>query len=406
MLSATPFIFFLLLLLVALLCEPWAKKIHLPFSIVLVAIGFLGSEITTNLLALDTGIRWDNFKFIIFYIILPILIFQAAIEINIKLLWHNIVPIILMTLPLMMVSVFVIAWVLYFGIDHPIGFPWIAALIAGALLSATDPASVISLLKQENTPEKLQILLEGESLFNYATAIMFFHLFIAIATQNQQSTDFLMLSLRFIEVFCGGIIIGIFIGLISSFIINLLDEAQGFVLISIITAYTVFFVAEDIFHFSGVIAVLICGITVAWRCKSQLYHDSYVRQSWQLFGKVAEALIFLLAGVTITLMMFLDQWLAILIGIAAVIVARVATIYGFFPLISVLPGVETVSLRHQTILVWGGVRGTVTLALALSLPLTLDYWYTIQSIAYGVVLFTLFFQTISMPLILRKLIRP
>jgi len=118
---------------------------------------------------------------------------------------------------------------------------------------------------------------------------------------------------------------------------------------------------------------------------------------------VAEALIFILAGVTITLSMFIDQWLAILIGIAAVIFARVIVIFGIFPAMNILPGIEPVPVKHQIVLAWGGVRGTVTLALALSLPLILDYWYTIQSIAYGVVLFTLFFQATTMNYLINKL---
>lgn len=101
--------------------------------------------------------------------------------------------------------------------------------------------------------------------------------------------------------------------------------------------------------------------------------------------------------------MFIDQWLAILIGIAAVIFSRIVIVFGTFPFLSLIPGVEAVTLKQQTILLWGGVRGTVTLALALSLPLTLDYWYTIQSIAYGVVIFTLFFQTTTLPIVLKKL---
>lgn len=133
-----------------------------------------------------------------------------------------------------------------------------------------------------------------------------------------------------------------------------------------------------------------------------LEQNNFAKQLWQLLAKIAESMIFLLAGITITFSMFVDQWLAILIGIAAVIFARAAVIFGVFPFLSLIPGIEAVSLKQQTILAWGGVRGTVTLALALSLPLTLDYWYTIQSIAYGVVIFTLFVQTMTLPIILKN----
>ena len=402
MFSTSAVLFFIVLLLIAMLLEPVAKKARLPFSIILVIIGFIGSEVTTHVFDIDTGIRWDNFKFLIFYVILPILIFQASLEINTRLLWKNLITIAFMALPLMVLSAIVTAVALYFGINHPTGFPWIAAFIAGALLSATDPAAVLSLLKQTDTSERLQILLEGESLFNDATAIVLFSILISLATASQEVTSINYLLIRFLEVFFGGLLTGVVLGLISILTIRILKSQQSFVLISLFCAYASFIIAEDILHFSGVIAVLSSGIIISLLEHEHLINNNISNQFWEIFAKLAEAMIFLLAGLTITLSMFTDQWLAIIIGITAVIISRLTVILGFFPIISRLPGVEPVSLKDQSILVWGGIRGTVTLALALSLPLTLDYWYTIQSIAYGVVIFTLFFQTTTLPLFLKK----
>ncbi len=403
MLSSNAFLLIISLLIVSTLLEPLADKLRVPFSIVLVFIGYIGSEITIGVFNVDTGIRWDNFKTIIFYVILPILIFQSAIEINLRTLLRNFVPILIMAIPLMILSTIVTAVGLYKGIDHASGFPWIAALITGALLSATDPASVISLLKKANAPERLRILLEGESLFNDATAIVLFSILISIATHSQETTSWTMLLIRFSEVFLGGLLTGIVIGFVAFLIIKLSDYQQSFVIVSILSAYSSFILAEDVLHFSGVIAVLACGLTLGAVLTEQFSEASFASQLWSLLAKIAESLIFILAGITITLGMFIDQWLAILIGIAAVIFARIVIIFGSFPFLSLLPGIQAVSLQQQTILVWGGVRGTVTLALALSLPLTLDYWYTIQSIAYGVVIFTLFSQTMTLPILLKKL---
>ena len=101
--------------------------------------------------------------------------------------------------------------------------------------------------------------------------------------------------------------------------------------------------------------------------------------------------------------MFKEQWLAMLIGIGAVLATRVLVIYGSMPLVRFIPGIEPVSHQYQTVMVWGALRGAVTLALALALPLELDGWFTIQSIAYGVVLFTLIFQAPTLGLLLRKI---
>jgi len=404
MLTSHTALFLMTLLLVAALIEPLAKKIHLPFSIILVIIGFIGSELVVKKLGIDTGIRWDNFGTIIFYFILPILIFQAALEIDIKLLWKNIVPIGLLALPLMLVSALVIAAGVYHGIDHATGFPWMAALITGALLSATDPAAVLSLLKSVNAPERLSMLLEGESLFNDATAIVMFSLLIAIATGAQSAGSVDEVLLRFVTVFFGGLLVG----LISGLIITLFTKVAGwslFPLLSLICAYATFLVAEDLLHLSGVMAVLAAGLTIG-RYRRELIteiHNDFAEKFWGLLGHIAESTIFLLAGITITLSMFTEQWLAIVIGIIAVVIARIMMVFGTFPILQIIPGIDAVPLKQQTVLAWGGIRGTVTLALALSLPLTLDYWYTIQSIAYGVVLFTLFVQATTIGPLIRKL---
>ncbi len=404
MLTSHTALFIMALLLVAALVEPLAKKIHLPFSIILVIIGFIGSELVVKKLGIDTGIRWDNFGTIIFYFILPVLIFQAALEIDIKLLWQNIIPIGLLALPLMLVSALLIAAGVYHGIDHAIGFPWMAALITGALLSATDPAAVLSLLKSVNAPERLSMLLEGESLFNDATAVVMFSLLIAIATGVQSADSMNEVLFRFITVFFGGLVVG----LISGLIITLFTKVAGwslFPLLSLICAYATFLIAEDLLHLSGVMAVLAAGLTIG-RCRRQLStnnHNDFAEKFWGLLGHIAESTIFLLAGITITLSMFTEQWLAIVIGIIAVVIARIMMVFGTFPILQIIPGIDAVPLKQQTVLAWGGVRGTVTLALALSLPLTLDYWYTIQSIAYGVVLFTLFVQATTIGPLIRKL---
>lgn len=405
MLTSYTFLFFLGLLLISVLLEPVSKRFHIPFSITLVIIGYTGSEIVVKLFEIDTGIRWDNFHDIIFYVILPILIFQAALEINIKSLKDNLVPIIVLALPLMVISAAVTAIGVYHGIAHPSGFPWIAALLTGALLSATDPAAVLSILKNSGASPRLSMLLEGESLFNDATAVVLFSIFIAMAVSDTQSSTWGSALKQFFLIFTGGLAIGVMAGILGNLINLLVYKPEVHVLVTLVCAYSSYMVAEVVFHFSGVMAVLSAGLIIGNQVKETGIRNEnhFIDEFWGFASYVAEALIFLLAGISITLNMFVDQWLAIIIGIAAVLLARFAVIFGFFPLVNLLPGVEAVSMRYQSVLVWGGVRGTVTLALALSLPLSLDYWYTIQSIAYGVVLFTLFFQATTIRFFIHRL---
>ena len=374
MLMSHTALFLMALLLVAEFVEPLAKRIHLPFSIILVIIGFIGAEVVVKRLGVDTGIRWDNFGTIIFYFILPILIFKAALEIDINLLWKNIIPIGLLALPLMLVSVAVIATCTFYGIGHAVGFPWIAALIAGALLSATDPAAVLNLLKSANAPERLSMLLEGESLFNDATAVVMFSLLISIATGLISAGSVDEVLLRFATVFFGGLTVGIMTGLITCLLMKIIGGTGSFPLLSLICAYATFLIAEDLLHLSGVMSVLAAGLTIGrCRCKKTAeINYEFAEKFWGLLGHIAESTIFLLAGITITLLMFTEQWLAILIGIIATVIARIVMVFGLFPILHTIPGVEVVPVKHQVVLAWGGVsRGTVTLALALSLPLTL-----------------------------------
>jgi monovalent cation:H+ antiporter, CPA1 family len=403
MLTPTAFLFFLTLLLIAYLLGPLAEKIHMPFSIILVMLGFIGSELVTKVFGLDTGINWENFHTIIFYLILPILIFQEAIEIDVKALLADIALIMLLALPLMLISAAVTAAGVYYGIAHPSGFPWIAALLTGALLSATDPAAVLSLLKKSNAPKRLCMLLEGESLFNDATAIVLFSILIGLAMSVDQTATWNNAIIRFLSVFCGGLAVGAMVGIIAHFIIKVAKGENILVLVTIICAYTSFIVAEDFLHFSGIMAVLSAGLIIGSLNNELHKSGKFVDKFWEFIASIAEALIFLLAGVTITLSMFTDQWLAISIGVAAVLVSRIVVIFGTVPLLNWVPGLAPVPIKHQIVLTWGGVRGTVTLALALSLPLSLSYWYTIQSIAYGVVLFTLFVQTTTMNPLMKKL---
>lgn len=406
MLTVNAFVFFLTLLLLAALLAPLTEKLKIPSSIFLVVLGFASSEIVTKLMGVNIGINWENFHILITQVILPILIFQAAMMTDIRALRQNMLPIFMLALPLTLISAGIIAVFLYFGIGHPAGFPWIAALLAGAILSATDPAAVIAILNKAGAPERLTLLLENESLFNDATAIVLFSILISMALMTtEQAFTWPYAVTVFLTVFLGGVLTGAVTGAIAHFIIKMYQSGYIHILVTITCAYLSFILSEVYFGFSGVMAVLSAGLIVRIMNArtparpSQKFVDDY----WHFTATVAETLIFLLAGISITLSMFTSHWLAMLIGIAACLLARMLIVFGSFPLLNLASKTDPITLRQQAVLIWGGVRGTVTLALALSLPLSLGYWYTIQSIAYGVVLFTLFVQATTMTPLIRKL---
>jgi CPA1 family monovalent cation:H+ antiporter len=389
------------LLLLAIVIQPLARKIHVPFTAILVVAGFTASELLV-MAGIDTGIRAENFHDLIFFVFLPVLVFESAYNINARLLWKNLLPILFLAIPLMLLSTVVTAALIYFGIGHPAGFPWIAALLTGALLSATDPVAVVALLRQMGVSERLAILMEGESLFNDATAFVVFGIFLAMATGSGDPLSAADASLQFLRVFLGGILAGAATGLVFAVLTRLAGATIIKALATVISAYLAYIVAESVLHVSGVMAVLITGLILGYR-RQHAAPDApagFEQELWEFNAYVANVLVFLFMGVTITLGMFEERWLAMLIGIAGVLLARALGILACVPVLNRLTPIEPVKRPFQIVMFWGGLRGAVTLALALSLPTSLDYWWTIQSIAFGVVLFTLFIQaTTTAPLL-------
>jgi len=210
-------------------------------------------------------------------------------------------------------------------------------------------------------------------------------------------------SMHFLQVFFGGLLVGTVTGLLFIGLSKLLREPVVKALATVISAYLSFIVAESLFHVSGVMAVLVTGLLLGYRSQSATSGSSpdFVQQLWEFNTYVANALVFLLVGVTITLGMFEERWLAMLIGIGGVLVARALGIFTCVPLLNRIIPIEPITRPYQVVMFWGGLSGAVTLALALSLPTTLEYWWTIQSIAFGVVLFTLFAQATSTGPLLR-----
>ena len=407
-----------LILVLSLLAQPISRFLHLPFSSTLVAIGFLVSELLVYL-GYDTGLRADNFQHIIFYVFIPILVFEAAYSIDKQALKNNIVVILFLAIVAMMLTCAIAAILLFYGIGHETGFPWLAALITGSILAATDPVAVVDKLKEMNAPKRISVLLEGESLFNDATAIVLFGLFLSMAVVMETETATIgMFSafsviINFLTVFIGGGLTGLAVGLLLGFIQKKMNQALLTGMLTLVAAYGSFLLAEH-FMVSGVMSTLLAALSFSVMTLSDKdaankdeaakdgadIENSYL---WHVLSHVANVSVFLVVGAVVTLEMFEQRWLAMLIAIAAILLARAVSVYGVLGIFSLFKS-QKVSIASQTVMVWGGLRGAVTLALALSIPTSLDYWWTIQSIAFGVVLFSLFVQAPTIKMLAKKLL--
>ncbi|MBL4711882.1 MAG: cation:proton antiporter, partial [Gammaproteobacteria bacterium] len=239
-----------LILGLSLLAIPVAKWSRLPQASILVLLGFIASEIMVSL-GMDTGIRADNFQSIIFYVFIPILVFESAYSIDKQQLHNNLIVILFLAVIAMLLTCVIAAALLFYGIGHATGFPWLAALITGAILAATDPVSVVDQLRKVNAPKRIAVLLEGESLFNDATAIVLFGLFLSMAMAGDVTTSgdaypVLDVVLRFLTIFVGGALVGLFVGLTFGFLQKKIEQALLKGVMSIVVAYGSYLLAEHL----------------------------------------------------------------------------------------------------------------------------------------------------------------
>ena len=399
-------------LVILIASAPLARVLHLPQSFILIVIGFVGSELLVSQ-GIDTGIRWTNFRDLIFYVLLPALIFDAAFRMDIAKFIENLIPILVLAIPLLLVATFIGAAVIYFMVGSPQGFPWIAALLAGALIAPTDPTAIVATEKHSPLPTRLKSIIEGESLLNDATAIILFLIIVSIGVSLTNQTfievPYANAIFNFLLVFFGGGALGAIIAIPGCILLRRLKDTNAQIALTVICSYGSYLLAEsENIHVSGIMAVLVCGIMMGAfvRRGDQEKANSSLNKVWSFIAYLSESAIFLLAGITITTDLFTQQWLAMLIGIIAALISRSLIIYGSFPFFNrTTYKADPIRLNEQHIISLGGVRGALTMALALSLPLTLDYWFTVQAIAYGVVLFTLLGQTSALGALVRKVNR-
>jgi len=351
-------------------------------------------------LEIDTGIRASNIHDLVFYIILPVLIFEAAWHLKPSLLKRWLSPILLLSTLGMLISCAVVATALYFAMAEPAGFPWIAALLAAAILAATDPIAVVSSLKNLNAPDELTTLVEGESLFNDASALVLFGVILSFSINSNAHLDSTFLSL-FLVTFLGGLLVGGLLGLAAAILTLLINQSSASNILLVLLAFSSFFVAEHLFHVSGIMSVVSAAIvskTLLREHEQQLLSD--VLSTWNWLAQFFNALIFVLMGLVITFDMFSQQWLAIAIAIPAALLGRLLAVFGC----NLLSGrfIRPIPLGWRYILVWGGLRGAIAIVLVLSLPIELPYWWTIQSMVFGVVLFSMLVQGNTTQMLIKR----
>ena len=406
---AVPMLIFISLFLLATVSAILLKKLHFPYTIGLVIIGMLLGIAAEYLDFLTPVLGVDLTRDLIMYVLLPVLVYEAAINIKLPALIKELVPVMMLAVVGVVLSTLLVAWIL--NSLSPLGM--VGALLFGALISATDPVAVIALFKEVKAPERLSLLMDAESLFNDATAIVMFGIVLAFIQVGGVFDNNLLLDsvLNFFYVFFGGILVGAVLGFAMLF---MLKVSRGIPFVQIahttILAFGSFIIADYLFELSGVMSVIAAGIITRTYGRKAMaeYTQLYIVPYWEFMAFVANSFIFLLLGLKEDLLFRdLDKLLSVLpilmLAVAAVLLARFAVIYLLIPVSNRLPGSNPVDARSRVIMFWGGLRGVVPVALMLSIPDSIAEKPMIIHMTLMVILFSLLVQGTTIEWLMARL---
>ncbi len=392
------------LLLIALTVILVTRRLAVPYTLGLVVVGLL-----ISVFGLLPDIRLT--PALVLFVFLPALLFEGSWMIETVHLRANWVPIFLLAGPGLLLSLVLIAVPLHFFA----GLDWGPAFLLSAILSPTDPVAVLGLFRQLRVEVRLSTIIEGESLFNDGVAGSLYATFLALvllSAHGQAVTGLQPWSsgvLLFLLQAGGGTVIGLLCGFLVSHFVKFIDDPLIETTITIVTAYGVYLLA-DALHTSGIIAVILASLLLGSygrRIGMSERTREAVDDFWSILAFVANALLFLLVGAQLNPIEFLSSTSAITLlltaglAIVAVLVARLA-------MVLVMPAL-THRLRRPLprswllTIFWSGLRGALSLALVLALPLDVPSRSTLIFSTYAVVLFTLLVQGFSVRWILRKL---
>ncbi|MEI4470387.1 cation:proton antiporter [Frigidibacter sp. MR17.24] len=396
-----------LLFLVIGLSEPLADRLGLPYTVILATMGILIGGGATFLWRTDITDAFNPIALailnlpirssIFMYIFLPMLVFQVSLGLNIRRMLDDWVPILVLAVLAVVVAMLAIGFALFpFA-----GLPLAACLLIGAIVSTTDPSAVVSIFRSTPAPIRLARIVEGESLLNDAAAIALFTLLLGFVTIGNKDPDIVAGLARFPWIVGAGAVVGALIGRATVEIVARMPaHPLGQISISVALPYLTYIGAEEL-SASGVVAVVVAGLSLNLHGPGRLGPElnGQLRETWDLLAHWAGSLIFVLAALLIPRLLanttFYDLLLVIVVVVAA-IAARALILFGVLPLLTALKLSPRVETPYRTAILWGGLRGAVTLALALAVTenrfVPPDIKQTVGVLATGFTLFTLIVQ--------------
>ncbi|OKH39142.1 sodium:proton antiporter [[Phormidium ambiguum] IAM M-71] len=379
----------IVLLLIATVVALVTQRLRIPYVTGLVLAGLPITDVLSRQVGLDPSLVLNLF--------LPILIFEAAINTDISRLRSTFKPIALLAGPGSIFSSAIIAIIVKFGL----GLDWIPAALIGIILANTDTVSMIAVFKEIRVPSRLSTIVEGETLFNDAAALVTFNLILVIYATG--SLTFAQGVKELLVVALGGAVVGAILGYLSLPIFVRLNDPLGSLLLTVALALGTFQIGQFL-GVSGAVAVVIAGLIFGnlGLPRSSSASDRITLLSfWEYAGFTVNTFIFLLIGIEINPLTLWRILPAILLVIVAYQLGRILSVY------LLLNGLRwfdrPIPLRWQHVLFLGNIKGSLSMALALSIPLSLPGRDNIIELVFGAVLFSLVGQGLSLPWLVKRL---
>ncbi|MDQ6636793.1 MAG: cation:proton antiporter [Candidatus Dormibacteraeota bacterium] len=381
---------FVVLLVVASAVAILVKAVPVPYEVALAVVGLVAGS-------LAAPIPFQLTPTVILAAFLPGLLFEAAYRLDWRLLRRNLVAVIaLATVGVLLTSLLVGGLVhLLLGLGLPIAF------LIGTMLAPTDPVAVLAVFRRLGLPERLTNLVEAESLANDGTGLVLFSLALAFMTTAGSGLD---LAESFLRLVLGGLGLGALIGFAASLLISRVDDFTVEMTVTAIAAYGGYLLADSL-QFSGILAVVAAAVIMGNYGRRHGMSDETrqaVDLSWEYVAFLLNSLLFLLIGLAVALPQLLAAAGLVLAVAAIALFARAAAVYAVLSLLRPLG--QSVPLRWQHLLVWGGLRGAIAVALVLSLQGRGGRYALVETLVYGAALLSLLIQGLSIGPLARRLL--
>jgi len=391
--------FLLWLLIAASVIAVIATRARVPYTVALVIGGLvLGTHHFVAMENLIGGPRPDWLTpDVILILFLPALLFEGSLQIALRELKENSPPILLLAT----VGVAAATVVTGYAMRWAIGLPIFIALVFGALVSPTDPISVLALFRDLKVARRLSMVVETESLLNDGTAVVLFSILLTGSATGKLSIASGIA--QFFIAVLGGAATGVAFGYLIGRLVAKLDDPEVGITLTTIVAYGSYLLAHRL-GVSGVVATVASGVMVGnfgITAKAAPRMRVALLSFWEYAAFVINSVVFLLIGMEVHVGALVRHWRPTALAIGAVLLGRILTVYGLAPISNRFSA--KIPLRWQHVLVWGGLRGSLCLAMALSLAPSFPYRARLLELAFGVVAFSIIVQGLTMKPLLRGL---